>query len=69
VGVGLIFGGAMLFSDIGDVRSLIAATSPEHALIFLAGSVMTIFPLVLATVLGAKGRNRYRDSPLRGVPC
>ena len=50
--VGLIFAVAMLCGDIAGIRSLVAATSPKDAFIFLAGSVMTFFPFVLATAIG-----------------
>ena len=50
--VGVVYGVAMLSGDIAGIRTLIAATSPGDALIFLAGSVMTFFPLVLATAIG-----------------
>jgi hypothetical protein len=42
----------MLCGDIAGIRSLVAATSPKDAFIFLAGSVMTFFPFVLATAIG-----------------
>jgi hypothetical protein len=36
-GIGLLFGIAMLAGNIGGMRSLVAASVPSDALVFLAG--------------------------------
>lgn len=52
VAVGAAFGGLMYAGDIAGIGSLVAAAQPMDAIIFLAGSVMTLCPCVLATAIG-----------------
>jgi hypothetical protein len=56
--VGLLFGVAMLAADIAGIRTLVAATRTSDAFIFLAGSVMTLFPIVLAIAIGVLAFDR-----------
>jgi hypothetical protein len=56
--VALLFGAAMLAADVAGIQSLVAATHPRDAFIFLAGSVMTLFPVVLATAIGMLAYDR-----------
>jgi hypothetical protein len=51
VAIGLAVGMAMIIADIGGLHGLLRAARPQDTLIFLAGSVMTLCPLVFATAV------------------
>jgi hypothetical protein len=52
VAVGLVIAVAMLAGDIASIRTLLIANHPCAVLVFLAGSIVTFAPLVIATAIG-----------------
>lgn len=50
--VGVGFGTAVIASDTGGIRTLLSAAQPVDIVICFASGVLTIFPVVMATLVG-----------------